>query len=173
MKKLAIAALALGAVLTPLAAARPASAMVYASCVTGGRTLHIQSSRTVFVDARSHGVPVADVHPGQAVSIYYNSGSMWSGVWFTGQNGPEGWTGWAAPNNGTWAAPGANQYSLVSQFMPWTGGIRAWNDPAFSYVGFGRACVPVPTWSVLDLAVNDQRFDDNTGGFSVDVFVWG
>lgn len=172
MKKFVLVSLVLGIMGASLAVASPASATLYVRCNVNGRSLHLQSFQTVWVDAKRRGVPVADVRPGQAVSIYYNDGTMWSGVWFTGENGPEGWPGYRAANNGQWAAPGANEYSLVSQFMPWNGGIRAWNDPAYTYVGYGRACVPVPTWSVLNLAVNDQRYDDNTGGFWVDVLVW-
>ncbi len=35
------------------------------------------------------------------------SGSIWAGVWFTGENGPRGWAGWSARNDcpPSWKSP--------------------------------------------------------------------
>ena len=41
------------------------------------------------------------------------SGTIWAGVWFTGENGPEGWPGWSASNNSP--LPGSAPFQLLGK----------------------------------------------------------
>lgn len=108
--------------------------------------------------------------PGDMVVVSSVGGEIWSGVWFTGRNGPRGWENWPAPNDRRWTLPGANIYSLIGVFRDFATGVTL---GAF-FVGNGTGCVPVPNNvpSFLRLEVNDQWSLDNDGAFSATVTIW-
>ena len=134
--------------------------------------------RTLTVDGR-FGVLVGyldppligfDVLPRDMVVIDAVGGEVWSGVWFTGRNGPRGWENWPAPNDGRWPLPGANLYSLIGVFSDAITGI----PQRTFFAGNGVRCLPAPTSgrSFLRLGINDQWSLDNDGSFTARVTIW-
>jgi hypothetical protein len=92
-------------------------------------------------------------------------GSIWAGVWFTGNNGPDGWVDWITNNprfplHGT---PDARQFSLISRV----------GDEPWTYVGTGT---PRQTYDKaggdLQLWINDDVHNNGTGAFNCRVQVW-
>lgn len=86
------------------------------------------------------------------------SGSIWAGVWFTGNNGPEGWTN--AANGSHFPSPPSRAYSLLAKV---DGQYRyAGNYSAFTYYGTGTP---------LFTRINDDTPGNGNGGFTVTVTV--
>jgi hypothetical protein len=152
-----------------------------APCFVNGRQVQVHFSYNVWVDARTLSTQAAVLQPGMAINVTYLSGRVWSGAWFTTPNGPEGWVGWRAPtsqygNNlvgplSTWAAPGHTLYSLVAQIVPRNRTGLGWNNPFFRPTTGADRCIQAGTESTYNMTMNDERFDDNTGGFWVHVDV--
>jgi hypothetical protein len=86
------------------------------------------------------------------------SGLIWAGVWFTGQNGPQGWTNIA--NDPKFPMPSARAYSLLAKtdgrYRP------AGTGTAFNYTGAG---------SPLHLRINDDTPGNGNGAFVATVKV--
>src|SRR4051794_28573453 len=55
---------------------------------------------------------IKTLRPYESVTVT-PGGSIWAGVWLTGENGPEGWTS-TAPYNEGYPKPGARTYSLIA-----------------------------------------------------------
>lgn len=64
-------------------------------------------------ESSSTGVVTEWLSYGESVTVTPLSDQIWAGVWFTGWNGPEGWSGTSAP--WYYPAPGAREYSLVAR----------------------------------------------------------
>jgi len=148
-------------------------------CVINGRTLRVLAHHDVWVDARSQSTPVGVIQPGRAINVTYLSGTVWSGTWFTTPNGPQGWVNWPAPIDpigntaggppSVWAAPGVNLYSMVGQVSAIDRRGLRWNQPFFNATAGSDRCVHASIAVIYSVTMNDQRFDDNTGGFWVRV----
>jgi len=59
------------------------------------------------------GVVTERLHYGETLTVEPLSDQIWAGVWFTGSNGPEGWTNTSAPS--FYPLPGVPQYSLIAR----------------------------------------------------------
>src|SRR2546430_17358683 len=86
------------------------------------------------------------------------SGSIWAGVWFTGENGPQGWTGYTA--GGDSPLPGSPPFSLLGKTA----------DEDYFYVGAGlrrayRNESLGPGATRLALRINAHRPGNGTGAF--------
>ncbi len=94
------------------------------------------------------------------------SGTMWAGVWFTGLNGPEGWTDRIETNPGSpyINRPDAYPFSLVGRFD---------NEPYF-YIGSGLNRRPYVLDSAkrLFLRTNDNTPGNGSGSFQCHIRVW-
>ena len=146
-------------------------------CIVNGRTTRVLGHHDIWVDARTQSTQVAVIQPGRAINVIYLSGTVWSGTWFTAPNGPQGWLNWPAPSSpysntvggpeSPWAAPGVNLYSMVGQVSPVDRRGFQWNQPFFHATAGSDRCVQARTAVIYSVTMNDQRFDDNTGGFWV------
>jgi hypothetical protein len=102
-----------------------------------------------------------NVNVGDTV-IFNASGSIWAGVWFTGENGPAGWDNLHhAPTNGFYPLPGGRIYSLVGRIN---------RGPAF-YIGEGRE-MTMREAGRLSLLINDNVVNNGSGSFSCRVQVY-
>ncbi|GAB2570940.1 hypothetical protein Aab01nite_05310 [Paractinoplanes abujensis] len=93
------------------------------------------------------------------------SGRIWAGVWFTSENGPNGWTGWAAGEDKP--LPGAPPFSLIGKMA----------DGEYFYIGAGlrrtyQNATLGPGATRLYLTVNDDKHGNGTGAFTVRIQVW-
>jgi hypothetical protein len=95
------------------------------------------------------------VDPGESVAITAN-GSIWAGVWLTGENGPNGWVGWSGDGKPfSEAAP----YSLIGEV----------NNHNF-FIGEGYTYTnDTGQAGDLLLSINDDVHDNGSGYFNVDV----
>ena len=94
------------------------------------------------------------VNAGERVQISATSAQIWSGVWFSGWNGPMGWT---SKCNSQCPLPGERAYSLLVQI----GGDT-------QYVGSG-ALVTANSPGEVVLKINDDRPNNGAGYFEADV----
>jgi hypothetical protein len=105
------------------------------------------------------------LEPGDEYALQ-GTGSIWAGVWFTGLNGPEGWTDRIEtnPSSPMHDVPQAHPFSLVGRFE---------GEPYF-YVGtgFARRPYPRPTPRRLFLRINDNAPANGSGGFRCRVQLW-
>ncbi len=53
------------------------------------------------------------LHYGQTLSVEPYDDQIWSGVWFTGRNGPQGWPNTRAP--GSYPMPNGPEFSLIAR----------------------------------------------------------
>lgn len=93
------------------------------------------------------------------------SGSIWAGVWFTGENGPRGWVGWSARND--CPLPGSPPFSLL--------GMTA--EDGYFYIGdsLRRTYLNAtlgPGEARLFLRINDNAPANGSGAFNVRIQVW-
>jgi hypothetical protein len=93
------------------------------------------------------------------------SGSIWAGVWFTGENGPEGWTSYTAGNDSP--LPGAHPFSLLGKttedgYFTVGNGIRRTYQNASLGPGETR----------LSLRTNDNKPGNGSGAFNAHILVW-
>lgn len=102
-----------------------------------------------------------DVAPGDEVAISA-TGQTWSGVWFTGTHGPEGWPNWQPPDGSP--APELNAHCLIGRF----GGGR-W----FKIGNFWQGTNNTQSTGRLQLNINDNNpyNGDPNQRFSVHVHV--
>ncbi len=103
------------------------------------------------------GIPVAN---GDRVTITAQPGyTIWSGVWLTGRNGPEGWTGWTAAQD--YPVPGEAPFSLVAR----------WGNDEWFFVGTGVEVQRQGETRNLWLGLNDNNPRNGDGYFLVTVRV--
>ena len=94
------------------------------------------------------------------------TGSVWSGVWFTGTNGPEGWTNYSASNDAV--LPGVPPFSIL------------WHTAEDGYVYFGTSIRRTYQNAALGPGETELSFNINrdpqdrigTGSFDVHLKVW-
>ena len=94
-----------------------------------------------------------DVTTGHQVNIDATGDKIWAGVWFTGNNGPKGWSE-LAPLGGDWPKPGARKFSLLAKVAGKT-----------YYVGNGTTFTPSSGGRVY-LQINDDVPDNGSGAFT-------
>ena len=92
------------------------------------------------------------------------SGSVWAGVWFTGENGPRGWGGSAGAE---FPLSGNPPFSLL--------GMTA--EDGYFYIGDGLRRTYLnetlgPGETRLFLRINDNRPGNGSGAFNVRIQVW-
>jgi hypothetical protein len=92
-------------------------------------------------------------------------GSIWAGVWFTGENGPRGWVGWSAGSNSP--LPGSPPFSLIGRT----------SEDGYFYIGDGLRRTYLnetlgPGETRLWLRINDDRPGNGSGAFNVRILVW-
>jgi hypothetical protein len=92
-----------------------------------------------------------NVTQGQTVNVTATGDQIWSGVWFSGWNGPAGWTG---RSNSQMPLPSARPYSLLASVA----------GQKF-YVGNGTR-LPAPASGRLFLQINDDRPGNGDGYFT-------
>jgi hypothetical protein len=98
---------------------------------------------------------VKTLAPWESVTVT-PGGRIWAGVWFTGENGPEGWNAiapWYYP------LPGARQYSLIA-------GV---SGQSWSYVGSSTRTFSnnSPDWRSLYARTNDNTPGNGSGAFTL------
>ena len=94
------------------------------------------------------------------------TGAIWAGVWFTGTNGPEGWTNRIEtnPSSPMSSRPQAHPFALLGRFG---------TEPYF-YVGTGlpRRAFRGTAPATLFLRINDNAPANGSGAFRCRVQVW-
>lgn len=93
------------------------------------------------------------------------SGNIWAGVWFTGENGPNGWTGWSAGNDSP--LPGAPPFSLLGKTA----------EDGYFFIGSQmrrtyQNSTLGPGETRLSLSINDNKHGNGSGAFAVRIQVW-
>jgi hypothetical protein len=94
------------------------------------------------------------------------TGTVWSGVWATGRNGPDGWTSWAASSDAV--LPGYPPFSLL------------WHTAEDGYIYIGRGlrrtyqnAAVGPGQTQLSFAINRDPADRmGNGSFQIHLIVW-
>jgi hypothetical protein len=122
------------------------------------QTVEVRESDT---DVDTH----IDIAPGMEYALSA-SGSIWAGVWFTGVNGPAGWTDRIEtnPRSPLTNSPHAHPFSLVGRF----------DGSTYFYVGDGVARHPYEDAISrrLFLRINDDTPGNGTGSFRCRVQAW-
>jgi len=115
------------------------------------------------VDGRQVSVGEGDgpVNTGMQVAvgdtlIFNASGSIWAGVWFTGENGPEGWN-WR-DNNPKFLLPGAHPYQLLGVL-----------DNGYFEIGRSMRLDETANQGLLRLEINDDVHGNGAGAFQCTV----
>jgi hypothetical protein len=85
-------------------------------------------------------------------------GSIWAGVWFTGNNGPQGWNNTAGDPK--FPSPTSRAYSLLAEV-----------NGQYRYAGTGTTFTYFGNGSPLYTRINDDSPGNGNGGFSVNVTV--
>ncbi len=109
--------------------------------------------REVTVPEWSSGVTTSTyLTPGRSLTVTA-TGSIWAGVWLTGNNGPEGWTNLAPAG---FPQPSARAFSLLAKVNgPWT------------YVGQGAVVRNTGTTTQrIQFRINDDSPGNGTGAFT-------
>jgi hypothetical protein len=84
--------------------------------------------------------------------IFSATGSIWAGVWLTGENGPQGWNNF--DNDRKFPLPGSHPYCLLGRL-----------DGRYFYVGRGLTTFYRGRGSRLSLRTNDDRPGNGSGAF--------
>lgn len=98
---------------------------------------------------------IKTLRPYESVTVT-PGGKIWAGVWFTGENGPEGWDSTAPVG---YPKPGARTYSLIA----------ALSGQTWSYVGnvtrtyYNNSSTSKSLWA----RVNDNVAGNGSGAFSL------
>jgi hypothetical protein len=92
-------------------------------------------------------------------------GTIWAGVWFTGQNTPRGWEGWTAGNDKP--LPGSPPFCLLGRT----------SEDGYFYIGDGirrtyQNSSLGPGETRLSLRINDNVPGNGSGAFNVHIMVW-
>lgn len=93
------------------------------------------------------------------------SGSIWAGVWFTGENGPQGWFSHTA--GGDFPLPGTAPFCLLGKT----------SEDGYFYIGQGmrrtyQNTTLGPGETRLSLRINDNKPRNGSGAFNVRIQVW-
>lgn len=101
-----------------------------------------------------------DVQPGDRL-VFSASGEIWAGVWFTGNNGPDGWD--SIENSSIFPLPGSHPFSLLGRL-----GSR------YFFIGQGlqRAQTEIGVVRRLFLRINDDVPGNGNGAFTCQVQVF-
>jgi hypothetical protein len=119
----------------------------------------LHSSRQIQVNEKDWDVNThIDVRRGDTL-IFHAWGSIWAGVWFTGNNGPQGWTN--RDNNPKFPLPGAHPYMLLGKL-----------DTGYFEVGSYRRLDQTPNSGRLYLRINDDVPGNGNGAFQAQVAVY-
>jgi hypothetical protein len=100
----------------------------------------------------------AEVKPLDRV-VLSASGSIWAGVWLTGQNGPNGWSN--IDLDPKFPLVGSHPYCLVGK-----------SNGRYFFVGEGREYFHRQNPSRLMLRTNDDSPGNGSGAFNCSVQVW-
>jgi len=102
-----------------------------------------------------------EVSPNEWLS-FSSGGSIWAGVWLTGNNPPEGWN--SIENGASFPLPGARPFSLIGNF----------NQGQNFYIGRSNATMAgtISDPSNLFLRTNDNVPGNGSGMFNCQVQVW-
>jgi hypothetical protein len=103
---------------------------------------------------------VKRLEPFEALTVN-PGGSIWAGVWGTGNNGPEGWPGWAAPAG--YPLPGANSFSLIGRL----------DGEGWRYLGNQARVITNNSSSARNMyaRVNDDWAGNGSGAFTL-TYCW-
>ena len=93
------------------------------------------------------------------------TGSIWAGVWFTGENGPQGWVTYSAGSDKPLI--GVPPFSLLGRTA----------EDGYFYIGSGlrrpyQNASLGPGETGLSLRINDDRPGNGSGAFNVHIQVW-
>jgi hypothetical protein len=84
--------------------------------------------------------------------IFNASGSIWAGVWWTGENGPDGWNN--RDGNPKFRLPGAHPYQLLGLL-----------DNGYFEIGGEHRLDETANQGLLRLEINDDVHGNGTGAF--------
>jgi hypothetical protein len=84
--------------------------------------------------------------------IFNASGSIWAGVWFTGENGPQGWD-WR-DSNPKFLLPGAHPFMLLGLL-----------DNGYFEIGRSMRLDETANQGLLRLEINDDVHGNGSGAF--------
>ena len=87
------------------------------------------------------------------------TGSIWAGVWFTGENGPQGWNN--IDPDLKFPLPGSRPYSLLGRMAG-----------RYFYIGRGQDLFYRGRDSRLSLRTNDDRPGNGSGAFQCTIQQW-
>jgi hypothetical protein len=105
-------------------------------------------------------VPVKTLAPYESLTVT-PGGSIWAGVWFTGENGPAGWNSYAPSG---FPVPGVRTYSLLGAF----------GDEPYRYVGANNYTFynARPYSRTVWARVNDNVPGNGSGAFTLQFCYW-
>jgi hypothetical protein len=119
----------------------------------------LQASRRIQVNEGDADVDTAiDVQQGDTL-IFHAWGSIWAGVWFTGNNGPRGWN-WR-DNDPKFPLPGAHPFQLLGKL-----------DTGYFEVGSYARLDQTPNAGHLFLRINDDTPGNGNGAFQCQVMTY-
>jgi hypothetical protein len=155
-KTRAVVLAALGAVLLAMAAGM---------ATAGPAAAEILPEKTVWVPEKSIEVDTGlEIQPGDQVAISADPHErIWSGVWFTGWNGPMGWSNYDCSRKFPLNSRGgcSRPYSLIAHL-----------DGPYFYVGSGKVLTYRGNASSrLYLSVNDDVVGNGSGAFKATITV--
>ena len=129
----------------------------------------------VSVDQQTISVPEASalVDPGIVIRlgdkvVINASGTIWAGVWLTGRNGPEGWSG--ISTNPKFPARGTNPYCLLYKVVP-SGADAAASPWRKLGATLSFTAMTTTTTGTILFRTNDDTPGNGNGGFSCDIIV--
>lgn len=112
-------------------------------------------------ESSSTGVVSEWLSYGQSITVTPSlNHNIWAGVWFTGENGPEGWSNTSAP--WYYPLPGAREYSLIGRF----------GSGSYQYIGQRQMTYRNTTPGYVQRArfrVNDNNPGNGNGAFEVHI----
>ena len=124
-------------------------------------------SRDVKVPESSAGVPVYMTFESGDEARITCTGKVWGGVWFTGDNGPDGWADaapWTFPMPGS---QGGRSFAAITRFKATT----STHTTAWRHAGTS-SYHDAPYQSRMELRVNDNLPGNGNGAFTCTVAKW-
>jgi hypothetical protein len=117
---------------------------------------HLESAKHVQVNEGDFDVSTGiQVRAGDTL-IFHAWGEIWSGVWWTGLNGPRGWD-WRDSAN-KFPLPGAHPFQLLGKL-----------DAGYFEIGDNMRLDETPNQGELFLRINDALPGNGSGAFQVSV----
>jgi len=115
--------------------------------------LQLVGARQVQVNERDADVDThMRVNQGDTL-IFHASGQIWAGVWFTGNNGPQGWNN--IDNDPKFPLPGSHPFGLLGKL-----------DTGYFYIGAYARIDQAMDQGELFLRINDDVPGNGTGAFT-------